>query len=222
MLNLYRSAVGKKVLMALTGLMLFGFVLGHMVGNLKIYQGPEKLNAYAEWLREVGSPAVPHGGVLWIARIGLLAAVGIHILSAWQLTRMSRKARPHDYAKLESVQLTYASRTMRWGGVIVALFVVYHLMHLTWGSLHSDFIPGDAYHNVVAGFQVLPISLFYIVAQVALALHLNHGLWSLFQSLGWNHPSINPWRRRLAGAFAAIVFIGNVSFPIAVLTGLVA
>ncbi len=207
--------------MAVSGLVLFGFVLGHMAGNLKLYQGPEKLNAYAEWLREIGAPALPHGGLLWIARAVLLAAVAVHMVSAWQVTRMSRAARPRGYADDRRVQATYASRTMRWGGVLIALFVVYHLFHFTWGPAwaHPDFVPGDVYHNVVAGFSVLPVSVFYIVAQAALALHLYHGLWSLFQSLGWNHPRIKPWRRPFAKAFAALIFVGNVSFPIAVLTG---
>lgn len=207
--------------MAVSGLVLFGFVLGHMAGNLKLYQGPEKLNAYAEWLREIGAPALPHGGLLWIARAVLLAAVAVHMVSAWQVTRMSRAARPRGYADDRRVQATYASRTMRWGGVLIALFVVYHLFHFTWGPAwaHPDFVPGDVYHNVVAGFSVLPVSVFYIVAHAALALHLYHGLWSLFQSLGWNHPRIKPWRRPFAKAFAALIFVGNVSFPIAVLTG---
>ena len=219
----YRSAVGKKVVMAVTGLALFGFVLGHMLGNLKLYFGAEALNHYAEWLRELGTPLLPHGGLLWIARIGLLAAVGLHIWSAWQVTRMNRKARPQDYSRRATIQASYASRTMRWGGVLIALFVLYHLAHFTFGPAwaHPDFVPGDVYHNVVAGFSVWPISLFYIVAQAALALHLYHGLWSLFQSLGWNHPSFNPWRRTFAKAFAAVIFIGNISFPISVLTGLV-
>lgn len=219
----YRSAVGKKVVMAVTGLALFGFVLGHMLGNLKLYFGAEALNHYAEWLRELGTPLLPHGGLLWVARIGLLAAVGLHIWSAWQVTRMNRKARPQDYSRRATIQASYASRTMRWGGVLIALFVLYHLAHFTFGPAwaHPDFVPGDVYHNVVAGFSVWPISLFYIVAQAALALHLYHGLWSLFQSLGWNHPSFNPWRRTFAKAFAAVIFIGNISFPISVLTGLV-
>ena len=223
LLDFYRSAVGKKTLMAVTGLALFGFVLGHMVGNLKLYLGPEALNHYAEWLREVGTPALPPGGLLWIARVGLLAAVGLHILAAWQVTQISRRARPHGYSRRATIQASYASRTMRWGGVLIALFVVYHLAHFTLGSAwaHPDFVPGDVYHNVVAGFSVWPISVFYIVAQLALALHLYHGLWSLFQSLGWNHPNFNPWRRTFAKAFAAVIFVGNVSFPISVLTGLV-
>lgn len=223
LVTLYRSALGKKVLMAVTGLMLFGFVLGHMLGNLKLYLGAAALNHYAEWLREMGTPLLPHGGALWIARAGLLSAVGLHILSAWQLTRINRAARPANYAGRQNLEATYASRTMRWGGVIIVLFVVYHLAHFTWGWswAHPDFVNGDVYHNVVAGFRVWPISLFYIIAQLALALHLYHGLWSLFQTLGWNHPKLNPWRRTLARVFAATIFVGNISFPISVLTGLV-
>jgi len=221
LLDFYRSAVGKKVVMAVSGLLLFGFVLGHMLGNLKLYLGAEALNHYAEWLREIGTPLLPPSGLLWIARIGLLAAVGLHMLSAWQVTQISRRARPQDYAGRATIQATYASRTMRWGGVLIALFVFYHLAHLTFGApwAHPDFVEGDVYHNVVAGFRVWPISAFYIVAQAALALHLYHGLWSLFQSLGWNHPNFNPWRLTFAKTFAALIFVGNVSFPIAVLAG---
>ncbi len=219
--EIYRSAVGKKAVMAVTGLILFGFVLVHMIGNLKLYEGPDKLNNYAGWLRDVGSPAVPIGGLLWIARLVLIAAVVLHIWAAWQVSRMSRGARPQRYSRRRPVRMTYASRTMRWGGVIILLFVIYHLLHFTTGTVHGDFIEGDIYHNVVSGFQVWWVSLFYIVAQVALGFHLYHGLWSLFQSLGWNHPRFNPWRRGFAHAFAWIVTLGNISFPVAVLTGLI-
>jgi succinate dehydrogenase / fumarate reductase cytochrome b subunit len=219
--DIYRSAVGKKAVMAVTGIILFGFVLVHMIGNLKLYEGPDKLNNYAGWLREVGSPAVPTSGLLWIARLVLLAAVVLHIWAAWQVTRMSRGARPQRYSRRRPVRMTYASRTMRWGGVIILLFVIYHLLHFTTGTVHGDFIEGDVYHNVVSGFQVWWVSLFYIVAQVALGFHLYHGLWSLFQSLGWNQPRFNHWRRGFAHAFAWIVTLGNISFPVAVLTGLI-
>lgn len=220
--NFYRSAVGKKALMAASGIALFGFVLVHMLGNLKLYQGPEKLNAYAEWLRDVGSPALPHSGVLWIARLVLLAAVGIHVLTATQLTLSNWRARPQKYRQREVLEATYASRTVRWGGVIIGLYVVYHLAHLTFGWAHSDFIPGDVYHNVVSGFQVWWVSGIYIVAQIALGFHLYHGLWSMFQSLGWwNSSQPQDWRRRFAQVFAWIITIGNLSFPLAVLAGLV-
>jgi succinate dehydrogenase cytochrome b subunit len=207
--------------MALSGLVLFGFVLGHMAGNLKLYLGADALNHYAEWLREVGAPLLPHGVLLWIARAVLLAAVVVHVVSAWQVTQMDRRARPQAYAERRIVKTTYASRTMRWGGVIILLFVFFHLAHFTFGApwAHPDFVQGDVYHNVVAGFRVWPVSVLYIVAQAALALHLYHGLWSLFQTLGWNHPKINPWRRNFARVFAVVIFVGNVSFPISVLAG---
>lgn len=208
--------------MALTGIVLFGFVLVHMLGNLKLYQGPEKLNGYAEWLREVGSPVLPHSGLLWIARIVLLAAVVLHVTAATQLTLKNRRARPERYQRRDSIQSSYATRTMRWGGVIIALYVLYHLAHLTWGTAHPSFVAGDVYGNVVSGFKIWWVSAIYIVAQLALGSHLYHGLWSMFQSLGW-WESTNPrdWRRRFAQAFAAIITLGNLSFPLAVLAGVV-
>lgn len=229
--TLYGSSLGKKAIMALSGVVLFGFVLSHMVGNLKMYLGAESFNHYADWLREIGYPALPHGGALVIARAVLIGAVLVHIWAAWQVTRLNRAARGQRYVKAHTVQADYASRTMRWGGVIILLFIVYHLLHLTWGTVHPDFIhhttnpdgsiSTQAFHNVVTGFKVWWVSGFYIVANIALALHLYHGLWSLFQTLGWNHPKLNPWRRRLAAGFALVVTAGNISFPIAVLTGIV-
>ena len=219
--DLYRSAVGKKAVMAVTGILLFGFVLVHMLGNLKLYGGPQHLNDYARWLREVGSPAVPAGGLLWIARIALLVAVLLHIWAAWLVMRMSQVARPRGYVSRPKIHTTYASRTMRWGGVILLLFVIYHLLHFTTGTVHPGFQEGNVYHNVVTGFRVWYVSLFYVVAQMALGFHLYHGLWSLFQSLGWNHPRFNRWRNGFAHAFAWIITLGNISFPLAVLAGLV-
>jgi succinate dehydrogenase / fumarate reductase cytochrome b subunit len=219
--DLYRSAVGKKAVMAGSGLVLFGFVLLHMVGNLKLYEGRQALNSYAVFLRRAGTPALPEGGLLWSLRVVLLAAVALHIWAAWQLTLLSREARPSRYVVASRIHTGYASRTMRWGGVIVLLFVIYHLLHFTWGTVHPRFIAGDVYHNVVSGFQLWWVALFYVVAQVALGCHLYHGLWSLFQSLGWNHPRFNRWRNGFAHAFAWIITIGNVSFPLAVLTGFV-
>lgn len=220
-IDLYRSPMTKKAVMAVTGMMLFGFVLSHMIGNLKLYLGPEKLNAYAEGLRDFGAPFLGHGEFLWVARIGLLVAVGLHILSAWQLTQISRRARPAGYVKETYDKSTYASRTMRWGGMIIVLFVVYHLLHLTTGGMHHDFKPGDVYHNVVSGFSQPLVSGFYILANIALGFHLFHGLWSMFQSLGLNGARFNPLRKSFAVAFAVLISAANISFPIAVLTGLV-
>ena len=216
-----RSAVGKKAVMAATGIVLFGFVLGHMLGNLKLYLGPEAINSYSRFLRTVGEPAVPAGVLLWAVRLVLIVCVLLHIWAAWRLTLVSRAARPVAYVAGTRIHTTYASRTMRWGGVIILLFVVYHLLHFTWGTVHPSFVPGDVYHNVVTGFQVWWVAIFYIAAQIALGFHLYHGLWSMFQSLGWNHPRFNLWRNGFAHAFAWIIVLGNVSFPLAVLTGLV-
>ena len=220
--SLYRSDVGKKVIMAVTGIVLFGFVLVHMLGNLKLYQGAEKLNAYADWLREVGSPALPHSGLLWIARLVLLGAVLLHVTTATQLTLRNLRARPQRYRQRVAIQSTFAARTVRWSGALIALYVLYHLAHLTWGSAHPSFIPGDVYGNLVAGFQVWWVSLIYMVAQIALGFHLYHGLWSLFQTLGWwQSEGEKDWRRHFALVFAWVVTLGNLSFPLAVLSGVV-
>ncbi len=219
LLDFYRSALGKKVVMAVTGIVLYGYVLVHMLGNLKLYLGRESLNHYAEFLRVMGEPLFPHGTVLWIFRIILLVSFGLHILAAVQLTWMNWRARPIGYEQKQVVAAGYASRTMRWGGVIIGLFVVFHLFDLTWGKVTPGFNPQDVYHNVVASFRVWWVAGFYILAQVILGLHLYHGLWSLFQSLGWNHPKFNHWRRQFAIAFAWIIAVGNISFPVAVLTG---
>jgi succinate dehydrogenase / fumarate reductase cytochrome b subunit len=225
------STLGKKAVMAVSGVVLFGFVLVHMVGNLKLYQGAEKLNAYAVWLRELGAPVLPGSVALWIVRAVLVVALVAHLVSAYQLTVLARRARPVRYRVRTWVEADYAARTMRWGGVIILLFVIYHLMHLTWGNAHPDFRPHEVaadgseryfvYENVVAGFSVWWVSGFYMLAQLCLGLHLYHGLWSMLQTLGLPDQSRQPWRRRAAAAFAAIVTLGNLSFPIAVLGGLV-
>jgi len=222
--DLYRSAVGKKAVMAVTGIILFGFVVVHMIGNLKLYErgefhGVRYLDAYGYFLRHMGEPLVPAYTLLWIVRSILLVAVVLHIWAAWQVTRVSQAARPRDYVSRPKIHTTYAARTMRWGGVIILLFVIYHLLHFTTGTVHPDFQEGNVYHNVVTGFSVWYVSLFYIVAQVALGFHLYHGLWSMFQSLGWNHPRYNRWRNGFAHAFAWIITLGNISFPVAVLAG---
>lgn len=230
--ELYRTHLFKKFVMAVTGLMLFGFVAGHMAGNLKLYmgtydsgphQGEYAIDVYAEGLRELGAPILASGQALWIARLGLLAAVALHIWSASRLTLSNYRARPVSYQREDHQASTYASRTMRWGGVILLLFVIYHLLHLTLGAagVHPDFRPGEVYHNVVAGFSIPLVSAFYIAAQLALGLHLFHGLWSLFQSLGLAGPRFNDFRRRFAAVFAVVITAGNISFPVAVLTGLI-
>jgi succinate dehydrogenase / fumarate reductase cytochrome b subunit len=216
--GLYSTHVGKKYAMAISGMVLMLFVLAHMIGNLKLYLGASSLDNYSAWLRNVGEPALPRQTLLWTVRIVLIVAVAVHIQAAYALTLVNRRARPSAYrSPRDYVAASFASRTMRWSGIIVALFVVFHLLDLTWGSANPDFRAGDPYHNVVESFQRWPVAIAYIVANLALALHLSHGAWSLFQSMGW----LFRWRRTFAVAFAAVIAAGNVSFPLAVLTGVV-
>lgn len=223
-MTLYRSSIGKKAVMAVTGFIWVGFVIVHMIGNLKMYFGPEDYNTYGEFLREVGYPLFPHTALLWIFRIVLIGAIFFHILAATQLTMMNQSSRPSGYGQTDRVQplYVYASRTMRWGGVIILLFIIYHILHFTTGTLHGDFIYGDVYHNVVTGFRVWWVSAVYILAMVALGLHLLHGVWSMFQTLGWNSSRYTRFLRGLALVVTAVVVLGNISFPLAVLAGIVA
>jgi succinate dehydrogenase / fumarate reductase cytochrome b subunit len=219
--NFYRSAIGKKAVMAVTGVILFGWIFLHMVGNLKVYFGPEHYNEYAHFLKTMLMPAVPESGMLWLSRLVLLAAVLFHIHSAYALTMMNREARPVGYRDRDYAKATYASRTMRWGGVIILLFVIYHILHFTTGQAHHEFVPGDVYRNFVTGFRVWWVSAIYIIANLALGLHLYHGLGSMFSSLGVTHQRFENGRRLFAVAFASIITIGNVLFPISVLLGFV-
>lgn len=218
----YRSAVGKKWVMALTGLMIMGFVFIHAFGNLKVYFGAESFNHYGEFLRELLVPLLPRTWLLWILRGGLIVAFGLHIHSAYSLTRMNRRARAGGYEQSRDYQAaTAASRTMRWTGVIFALFLLFHLADLTWGTVNPDFVRGDVYRNFVATFSRPPVAILYIIANLALCLHLFHGAWSMFQSLGLNNPRWNSWRRSFAVGFAVVIGVMNLSFPIAVMTGVV-
>lgn len=213
----FGSTVGKKMVMAVTGAFLVLFVIGHMIGNLQVYLGPEPLNHYGELLRELG-----HGGLIWVFRAMMLVAVGLHVWAATALTVGSWAARPTGYHRRQQYQeSTYASRTMRWGGPLLLIFIIYHLLHFTTGQAHGDFVAGDVYHNVVTGFSVPWVSAFYIVAQLALALHLYHGVWSMLQTLGLSHASYNRLRTAIALLIALVIAIGNISIPVAVLTGVV-
>lgn len=220
-LKLYQSSVGKKILMAVSGLILWAYVIGHMAGNLKVYMGAEAFNHYAEGLRTIGDPLFSRGQLLWVARVILLAAVIVHIAAAVQLVLASRRARKTGYQRFEPETFSAASRTMVWGGLTILAFVIYHLMHFTFGNAHPDFRPGDPYHNFVTGFQSVPASLAYVVAMVPLGFHLYHGLWSTFQTLGANNPAYNRWRRPVAAVIAIAVIAANLSFPIAVLSGVI-
>lgn len=220
-LTFTRTTIGKKMLMAVTGAIGYGFVIGHMAGNLHIFGGREEFNMYAEGLRAFGAPFVPHSGALWIARIVLLAAVIIHVWMAIDLTRKDTASRPVRYGKKGTVQATFASKTLRYGGTAIFFFIIYHLLHLTLGVAHSDFRADDAYHNVVSGFSNPIVVLVYMIALVALGLHMYHGVWSMFQSLGLNSTRTNTLFRWLAVGSAIALFVGFAIIPLSVLTGFV-
>jgi succinate dehydrogenase / fumarate reductase cytochrome b subunit len=213
-LTFYSTSIGKKVVMAITGLILFGFVIGHMLGNLQVFMGANQMNAYAAMLKA-------NATVLWGVRIVLLVAVILHIVAAVQLTRMSQRSRPEGYHYKDVIQADYAARTMRWSGPIIAVFVIYHLLHFTTGSVHPRFDVHDVYRNVISGFRVWPVSLFYIIAMIALAFHLWHGVWSMFQTLGLINPKSDKMIHRLAAIATLALVIGFISIPMAVLAGLI-
>lgn len=215
-LRFWQTTVGKKVIMAVTGVILFGFVVGHLLGNLQIFLPPEKINTYAATLRS-------HPVLLWGVRITLLVAVLLHIWSSFQLWLLQRKARPIQYAKKANIHSTYASRTMMWSGPIILAFVIFHLLHLTFGTVHpgGPFETHNVYNNIVTGFQVWPVSLFYIIAMIMLCYHLYHGLWSMFQTLGFSHPVYTPVLKVLAKIVATLIAVGNISIPVAILAGFI-
>ena len=202
--------------MAASGLVLYGFVVAHMLGNLQVFLGPEAINDYGEFLRHF-----LHGQGLWIARGTLLLAASLHIWAAVVLTLENWSARPVGYREWQAVESTYASRTMVWSGPILAAFIVYHLAHFTLGTVHPEFVPGDVYRNVVVGFQNPFVSAFYVLAMVALGLHMYHGFWSMLQTLGLSHPRWNRVRLAASLVLAGVVVLGNISVPLSVLAGLV-
>jgi succinate dehydrogenase / fumarate reductase cytochrome b subunit len=217
----YRSAVGKKWVMAVTGIIGIGFVLGHAFGNIKVYFGGDDMNHYGEFLRELLHPLLPRTWFLWIMRFTLIGAVLLHLHAAYSLTRMNHRARPDNYAGgRDYVAANFASRTMRWSGIIVLAFIAWHLLDLTAGTANGDFVRGDPYNNMIASFDRPAIALFYVVANVLLGIHLFHGVWSMFQSLGVNSPRFNNWRKRIAQGIAAAVVLTNISFPLAVTFGI--
>lgn len=225
--NLYQTAVGKKWVMAITGLAIILFVIAHMVGNWKIFlpevEGIAEIDLYAEALRSLLFPLVPEHVVLWTMRTGLIVVFLIHVHAAYSLTIMNRRARPDDYqGPRQYLAADYASRTMRWSGTIFLAFLLFHLADLTWGiqpAAPEIWEHGEVYANFVASFSRAPVTIFYVVAMVLLGLHLYHGAWSMFQSLGINHPRFNPWRQGFAIGLAVVVFVGNAIMPIAVLFG---
>jgi succinate dehydrogenase / fumarate reductase cytochrome b subunit len=224
MLRFYRSTIGKKVIMAVTGLVLVAFVIGHMAGNLQVFIGPAKMNGYAAFLKSTGE-------LLWLVRIGLLVALLLHVLMAWQLTRIAARARPASYEMRQPQVSTLASRTMRWGGVLILIFIVFHLLHFTTGTLfptasrpdamYPAFNPADVYGNVISAFRVPWVVAFYVVAMLFLMLHLFHGAWSSVRTLGIVKPSRHPLHRRVSTVIALIVWLGFTAVPVAVFLGVI-
>ncbi|MBI2685762.1 MAG: succinate dehydrogenase cytochrome b subunit [Acidobacteria bacterium] len=217
--RLYEAPVGKKAVMAISGVILFGFVLGHMLGNLQIFlppgiDGKFPIDAYGEALRH-------NQPLLYGTRVVLLIAVIAHIISAIQLATLKIAARPVAYARYTPIASSYASRTMYWSGPILAAFIVYHLLHFTTGTVHPSFRDLHVHDNVIAGFSVWYVSAFYILAMVLLCLHLYHGIWSMTQSVGFSHPTYTPKIKLGAKAFAIVIAAGNISIPLSVLFGVV-
>jgi succinate dehydrogenase / fumarate reductase cytochrome b subunit len=215
-ITFWQSTNGKKVVMAVTGFIMFAFVIGHMLGNLQMFEAPEHINAYGHFLHNLGE-------ILWIERAGLLLAIALHITASIQLALRSRAARPIGYSRREAINSSYASRTMYWSGPIVLVFIIFHLLQFTAGYVHphAQFVAGDVYQNVVSGFQVWWVSAWYIFALVLLGLHLSHGLWSMFQSVGLAHPRISPYLKNAARSVAALIVLGYISIPISVLLGFI-
>ncbi|MDB4886834.1 MAG: succinate dehydrogenase (or fumarate reductase) cytochrome b subunit, b558 family [Gemmatimonadetes bacterium] len=221
-LTLYRSTIGKKVIMAVTGLMLVGFVIAHMAGNLQMFVGPAKMNGYAAFLQGLGE-------LLWVARIGLIVATVLHVLMAWQLTQIKRQARPVGYEQRTPQVSTLASRSMRWGGVLLLVFIVFHILHFTTGTVFPAASQPDAqypgfshinvYGNVISAFRNPLVTGFYVVAMLFLMLHLFHGAWASVRTLGLSKPSRHPLHRRISTVIAIVVWLGFTAIPVAVLLG---
>ena len=212
---LWDSSVGKKVIMAVTGLIMVAYLIIHVLANLLVFQGPSKINAYSAFLHGAG-------GALWAVRLVLLGALVLHVVAAVQLAGRGFDARPVGYAAGREPQVsTWASRTIRWGGGLILVFLVYHILHFTVGTAHPEFVEGDPYHNVSSGFHNLGVVIVYLVAMAAVGLHLYHGLWSSGRSLGMSPPSPNPFRRTAALVLALVIWLGFTVIPLAVYAGVV-
>ncbi|MGZ2358068.1 succinate dehydrogenase [Streptomyces sp. 372A] len=219
--TLWGSTVGKKAIMAVSGLVMLLYLVVHMVGNLKIFFGAGEFNGYAHWLRVMGEPFLHHEWALWIVRVVLVAAVVLHAVSAYQLSRRDLRARPSRYVH-KRPRASYATRTMRYGGVILGLFIVWHVLDLTTGTVHSGgFQSGHPYQNVIDTFSTWYGNAIYIVAMLALGLHVQHGFWSAAQTLGAGRASRDRALKTLANVLALVLTVGFISVPVAVMTGVV-
>jgi succinate dehydrogenase / fumarate reductase cytochrome b subunit len=214
LLEFYRSTIGKKAIMAVTGLLLVGFVIGHMLGHLQMFQSAEKYNAYAHFLQSLG-------GILWLVRFGLLAAAVLHVVMAVQLAQRKRAARPEGYRKWEPQVSTFASRTIRIGGFLLLAFIVFHILHFTTMNIFPEYRRMDVYSRLIVAFNKPWILGIYVVSMLALGLHLYHGAWSSMRTLGLTRPTRNPLNRNVAAALAIIVAAGFIAVPVAIAIGVV-
>jgi len=212
----YRSAIGKKVVMAVTGMIGIAFLIAHVAGNLLAFRGSEALNAYSAFLKSTGE-------LLWVVRVVLIVSVILHVIAAYQLTMQNRAARPIAYTRREPQVSTLASRTMRWSGVLLLVFIIVHILHFTTGNINPTglFSPTDVYGNVVGSFRIWWVSLFYIVAMIALGAHIYHGAWSSVRTIGFAQASPNPLHRRVALVLALFLWLGFTAIPVGVLLGLI-
>lgn len=221
-LAVWNTTIGKKFVMAITGAVLVAFVVVHMLGNLKMFAGAADIDAYALFLRQAGMPELGYGDLLWVVRVVLVICVVLHILAAYQLTLISHAARPIGYAKKKNIRTTYSALLMRWSGVLIVAFVIFHIFHFTLGDVgfgSAGYIHLGVYHNVIAAFHIWWISLIYIVAMIALGLHIDHGVWSGCQTIGWTTGKNTRWIRNASRALAIIIAGGFILIPVSVMTG---
>lgn len=214
--SFWQSTIGKKTVMAVTGAIMFLFIIGHLLGNLLVFASRDTINAYAKFLHFDAT-------LLWIVRVILIIAVTLHIIATMQLALRNKRARPIGYSRIQAINSSYASRTMYWSGPIVLAFIILHLLQFTAGTIHPEatFIEGDVYHNIVTGFRVWWVSAWYIFAIILLGLHLRHGLWSMFQSVGLAHPHHTLVLKKAAFVIAVLIALGYISIPISIMLGIV-
>ena len=217
----WHSSIGKKQVMSVTGLLMLAFLIVHTLGNLKIFVGRADFDHYAGWLRTIGEPVLHNTWYLWIQRVVLLVVLVAHITAAAQLSKRDVQARPIKYSHGQRARATFATRTMRWGGVILLIFIIWHILDLTVGATNPDFEKNRPYHNVVADFQVWWINIIYIVGMIAVGFHINHGFWSASQTLGYNSLKRDRGLKILGTTLAVVIAAGFIAVPVGVMTGLV-
>jgi succinate dehydrogenase / fumarate reductase, cytochrome b subunit len=217
----FSNSVVKKAVMAISGIIMILFLVAHMIGNLHAFQGADEFNEYSHWIRTIGEPAVPEQTTLWIIRLVLLAAVVAHFWAAFSLWAQARRARPVPYATKKRVQQSFASRTVRWGGVIILLFIIWHILDLTFGAVNPAGTDSTPYERLVASFENIPITLFYVVAVVLLGWHLRHGIFAATQTLGQTNKRRERTVNGIAYVVATVLTVGFLLVPLSITFGLI-